>query len=238
MKANELQDHIFSTYVTLRYGMAIVFAVFPLLLYLIGRYHGIALENSMSHYYFAPFDNTTESIFPMRVWFVGILFALGIFFYLYKGFSSKENIALNFAGGFALGVAIFPMNHGCGNSCPPINLHGICAVSLFLCMAFVVWFCSKDTLRLLNNEELERRYLLSYKAAGWLMIISPVIALVFTLVLQDLKKYTFFIEASGVEAFAFYWWMKSKELSKLPVEKLALDERLEFDEESKALKMI
>lgn len=235
IKGNELQEHIFSTYVTLRYGMTIICAAFPLLLYLIGLYHGIGLENSMSHYYFAPSDNPEERVFPMRVWFVGILFAVGIFFYLYKGFSSKENIALNLAGWFALGVAIFPMNHNCGNSCPPINLHGICAVSLFLCIAFVSLFCAKDTLRFLDSGKLEKKYLLRYRVAGWLMLASPLIALAFTLIFRDFQKYTFFIEASGVWAFAFYWGMKSKELSKSPAEKLALTQKLEFDKERKVL---
>lgn len=53
MKANELQIHIFKTYLSLRYGMAIFAFAFPVLLYAIGVYNDIPLQDSMSNYYFA-----------------------------------------------------------------------------------------------------------------------------------------------------------------------------------------
>lgn len=224
MKRNELQNHVFATYLTLRYGMAALAVAFPVILYVFGRViYGIELENSMSHYYFAlaP-DDPSKRAFPMRVWFVGLLFAIGVFLYLYKGFSVKENLALNFAGLFAVGVAVFPMNWGCGNACSPVNMHGTCAVSLFLCIAFVSLWCAKDTLHLLENEELAASYRKQYRWLGVLMIASPLIALLITFLMQDFKKYTFFIEAAGVWAFAFYWWKKSEELSRSSAEKRAL----------------
>jgi hypothetical protein len=46
-----LKAHIFGTYITLRFGMGILAAAFPLVLYLAGRFHGIALQGSMSAYY-------------------------------------------------------------------------------------------------------------------------------------------------------------------------------------------
>jgi len=44
----------------------------------------------------------------MREVFVGILFAVGAYLYLYKGFSAVENIALNLAGTFAICIPLFP----------------------------------------------------------------------------------------------------------------------------------
>lgn len=102
MHANELQRHFFSTYINLRYGMAAIAFALPIVLFTTGYLHGIPLQDSMSHYYFAlsP-EDATQKAYPVRTWFVGILFALAAFLYLYKGFSKKENIALNLAGLFA-----------------------------------------------------------------------------------------------------------------------------------------
>jgi len=156
MNHNELQKHIFSTYITLRYGVALIAFGFPVLLYLIGRfYYGINLEDSMSHYYYslAPQDLTMRE-FPMRVWFVGLLFAIGVFLYLYKGFSVKENIALNIAGISALGVALFPMDIQCSVDCSSFSLHGASAIVLFLAIGFVCLKCTKETLQYLNDPKL------------------------------------------------------------------------------------
>jgi hypothetical protein len=224
MNRDELQEHVFSTYVTLRFGVAAVALAFPVLLYVVGRFvHGIDLENSMSNYYFslAP-DDLSKRGFPMRAWFAGLLFAIGVFLYLYKGFSDKENIALNFAGLFALGVALFPMNWECSSHCSKVNPHATFAVLLFLCIAFVSLTCAKDTLHLLNNPPLEASFLRKYRLLGALMIASPLVAMVITFLLQDLKKYVFFVEAAGVWAFALYWWVKSQELSLSGAEKKAL----------------
>jgi hypothetical protein len=227
MKANELQKHVFSTYITLRYGMAILALAFPLLLYAIGLYHGISLQDSFSHYYFAlsPAD-TTEKVFPMRTWFVGILFALGACLYLYKGFSRRENYALNLAGAFAWGVALFPMSIGCRDNCPKLSLHGACAIALFLCISFVSLNCAGETLDLLTDPKLRDRFSLQYKALGLLMIAAPLVAYFLTITVNDFHKYVFFVEGVGVWAFALYWWRKSVELSITGAEKLAIDEKL------------
>jgi hypothetical protein len=89
----------------------------------------------------------------MRSWFVGPLFVLGIFLYVYKGFSDTENWLLNIAGISALGVALFPMGWNCGNNCQSVSilgneitLHGTFAIISFLSMAAVALWCAKDTL--------------------------------------------------------------------------------------------
>src|SRR5690349_1291230 len=103
----ELQQNILTTYVNIRTGTAIVGILFPLILWLGGRLHvGLCLQGSMSAYYHA----TGVAGHSMRDWFVGLLFAVGIFLVLYKGYSHAENWALNIAGILALGVAVFPMH--------------------------------------------------------------------------------------------------------------------------------
>jgi hypothetical protein len=229
MKSNDLQKHVFSTYLTLRYGMAVLAFVFPPLLYVIGKFYGISLQDSMSAYYFAlsPTD-VTEKVFPLRTWFVGILFTLGAYLYLYKGFSKIENYVLNFAGACAWGVALFPMPYGCGDNCPKLSPHGICAILFFLGVAATTLFFSSDTLYLLPNPALRNRFRLQYRVLGVVMIASPIVALLISSFFKDFNKFTFITETVGFWAFALYWWRKSVELSITEADELAVREELEI----------
>ena len=60
------------------------------------------LAGSMSEYYWA----AAGDVVPARNVFVGGLFAVSACLWLYKGFSPRENVALNLAGLFAVGVAL------------------------------------------------------------------------------------------------------------------------------------
>ena len=223
MKSDELQNHIFATYVNLRIGVAIIAIAFPLLLWVGGAMQGLPLQDSMSAYYHAISNDKS-----MRNWFVGILFAVGVFLYLYKGYSPQENYALNFAGAFAIGVAIFPMEWNCGEECKKISMHGTCAILFFLCIAYVCIRCASDTLHLLNDKVRERRYRILYRQIGIGMILSPLIALLLTLIFQQFKSFTFFAEAAGIWIFAAYWLLKSRELSSTNAERLALHDKIEI----------
>jgi hypothetical protein len=167
---------------------------------------------------------------PMRTWFVGILFTLGVLMVLYSGFSWQEDWALNLAGVSALGVALFPTGLG--------FLHGPFAVFAFACLWFVAVFCAKNTLTVgfngPNEAEREHHYRHWYDVAGWLMILFPVLAVVLSLVfwvraVSSDEWYThlvFWLETSGLWCFAFYWWLKGQELKEHKVEQLAAERRL------------
>lgn len=216
---NALRDHIFSTYLTLRFGMAVLAIAFPPLLWGVGALrYGIDLQPSMSHYYFA--QSAELNAFPMRVWFVGLLFAIGACLYLYKGFTNWENGALNGAGAFAALVALYPMNIACEANCG-FSAHGTFAVLLFVCLAIVALFCAKATLDYLPAD-LRAKYRLAYTWLGAAMVASPVAALLLTAFTGSTARYTFFAEACGVWAFAAYWWVKSREMAISGAEKRAL----------------
>jgi hypothetical protein len=225
MKAELLRKHIYATYLTLRYGMAAIAVFFPMLLYLGGRFYGVSPQDSMSAYYFASAQGGGEP--PMRVWFIGLLFALGICLILYRGFSKKEDLLLDFAGLFAICVALFPMQWNCVTDCPTITPHGIFAVLLFSCIGTVSLICTKETLRFLPDEKLRLRYRAKYRFIGAVMIASPLSAFVATSLLDDHAKYRFFIETSGIMAFAYYWWTKNRELAESEGELLALQGKIE-----------
>jgi hypothetical protein len=86
MTPAELQEHMYKTYISLRVGLCLLALVFPFLLWGIGWWNDIPLQNQISEYYFAFAPPTSElRVFPGRVVFVGILFVLGFFLMLYKG---------------------------------------------------------------------------------------------------------------------------------------------------------
>lgn len=226
MKPFEKQKHMLATYLSLRYGVAIIGALLPLTLWFWGAAKGIELQNSMSAYYHAI---SLTLGYSMRDWFVGILFAIGISLILYKGFSRRENVALNIAGILAVCVALFPMNWNNGDETASISIHGTCAVLFFVCISYVCIKCAKETLFLLNNEVLERKYGNIYKILGIGMLLSPLIALIITFLFQQLSSYTFFVEAVGVWIFATYWIIKSRELSITQADKKYIIEQNETD---------
>ncbi|MEW5928751.1 MAG: hypothetical protein AB1941_14885 [Gemmatimonadota bacterium] len=231
-KGESLHDHVFGTYITLRRGMAIMAAAFPLLLWILGRLlYGIDLQGSMSAYYFAVSTPGSDA-FPMRTWFVGLLFAIGGFLYLYKGFTDRENFALNLAGVFAVMVAVFPMDRddaaGAEQSvASQLSIHGASALLLFACLAYVAVACAGKTLRLLPpaHKGKEQAFRRAYKIIGWSMFAAPVGAFVYTLVSGDRARYVFVVEALGIWAFSAYWAVKSYEMSLSRAEKKVLEER-------------
>jgi hypothetical protein len=213
-----LEEHVLATYFTLRVGIAVIAIAFPLLLWLGGRFYvGLPLQDSMSAYYHAAVDGRS-----MRNWFVGILFAVGVFLYLYKGFSNKENYALNVAGVMAIGVAVFPMEWACGEACSRYSVHGVCAVLFFVSIAFVSVRCAADTLSLIQDEHLRTVFRRAYKTLAGLMLASPAIALVLNFILLQHRAAVFYVEAFGILAFAAYWLTKSRELALSQAEKKAL----------------
>ncbi len=225
---NALRNHVFSTYITLRYGMAVLGFAFPVLLWAVGKLlYGIELQPSMSHYYFAPYpDNPGETAFPMRVWFVGLLFAIGAGLFLYKGFTNWENVALNLAGGFAWLVALCPMDIDWKADCG-LSPHGTFAILLFFCLAFVSLFCAVATLEYLPPEPgLQAKFRRGYELLGALMLLSPLAAFVLTLVTSESSRFIFVTEALGVWFFAAYWLVKSREMEKSGAEMRALEAKI------------
>jgi hypothetical protein len=197
---DHLWRHVTGSYHTLRLGMGIVGVALPLVLWWGGwLIFSTELKASMSAYYWT----------SMRNVFVGLLFAVGALLYLYKGFSPKENVALNLAGFSALGVALVPE----GTS----KIHGVCAVFLFLCIAYVSIFRSNDTLKYVLDANRKARYTHTYRILGVLMIALPLTAFILISALQvdqTNKNVTFAVEFAGIWAFAAFWLVKGREIKR------------------------
>lgn len=194
-----IRRHIYSTYFALRLGMGAIAFAFPLILWGGGLATESGLLGSMSEYYHS----------AMRDWFVGLLFAVGAFLYLYKGFSDRENIALNLAGLFAFAVALVPT----GTSW----LHGAAALAMFACMVFVALATHGDTVQYILDRERAALYRRTYKTLGALMFVLPIVAAILIAALQwhnDLEKksFVFAVELGAIWAFSAYWLVKGREI--------------------------
>jgi hypothetical protein len=226
-----LSEHMLATYKTLRRSLIVLGLTFPFLLWGVGKgLYGIPLQSSMSRYYFAPYpESPDEKIFPMRIWFAGGLFAIGAALYLYKGFTNWENVALNLAGSCAALVALVPMSiEPCTGSNCSFSWHGLFAVLLFLCLAFVALFCAQATLQYLppEHKHLLPGFRLRYKVVGVLMVLSPLGAFVLTRNTEGQSYFIFWAEAFCVLTFAWYWFEKTREMELSKAEKKAVEEKL------------
>jgi hypothetical protein len=204
----DLQKHILSSYTALRRGIGLLAVALPLILSILGIVLArVALQESISAYYHAGAG-------AMRNWFVGILWAIGVFLLLYRGFTQRENIALDMAGILLIVVAMVPMEWDCGDSCQKVSVHGVSAISFFLMIGYVCIFRSSDTLHLVKDSARRHCYRKLYRFLGHAMWVFPtIVGVLLFLGANPLGPYTIFIlETVAIWVFAAYWLIKSREI--------------------------
>jgi hypothetical protein len=218
--ADELQKHMASTYANLRLWTGAIGVSLPLLLWFVGPIaESERLRASMSAYYYSQ---------AMSDVFVGGVVAVGVLLYLYKGFSTKENWALNVAGACAIGVALFPTTAPIDAPDHGFTLHATFAVLFFLSIAYVCIFRASDTLSLIRDADRAKRLRAVYRGLGIAMLVSPITAAILTLALER-TALTFFLEAVAIETFAAYWLVKTWELRATHADRLALAAKLKVE---------
>lgn len=215
---DRLRQNLLLSYIHVSKGIGIIAFLFPVAVYLDGLAFGISLEDSLSAYFFAkagggidPFDH------PARVLFVGGLFAIGTFLFLYKGFTRGENIILNLAGLFAIGVAVLPMGMFKFHffTSEAFTPHVICAIAMFVCIIYIAIWGKRNSLDLMDDPERKAFYEKRYNIIAGLMASFILIALVVFLFRIRAKSLVFWLECAGIWVFAAYWWLKSNELNEL-----------------------
>ena len=213
----KLREHIFSTYFWLRIGMLVIALAFPLVLWIVGRwYYGLQLQDSMSAYYWASIKEGGDA--PMRVWFVGLLFALGSCLFLYKGYASLEDLLLNVAAVCAICVALFPMCWDRWSECPSFSWHGFFAIVFFVLLALVAvlhglyalgWLQSGPHRRLEDREYFI--YAILYVVTAAVMVLAPVLTWLF---FEGNPARTFWAEVAGISAFCVLWGVQIVQISR------------------------
>ncbi|PAX07806.1 DUF998 domain-containing protein [Sphingomonas lenta] len=201
--------NISSSYFSLRRGLAGIAIAFLIVLWIAGG--PTQLQSSISAYYH--FDNGA-----LRDVFVGVLCAIGAFLHFYRGYSTKENIALNCAGIAAVLIALFPMTWPEGARTTWTGyIHGTSAVLFFLLIAYVCVFRSAETLRHIDDPNRRAWFARAYKTLGTLMIAVPAsIWIIHQFFPAQEKSYLVFaIEVAGIYVFSAFWLIKSWEIASL-----------------------
>ncbi len=209
------------SYLTIRRAVGILGIVLPVVLVVGSVVCGgcDSIQVSISKYYHT----------NMRDVFVGILCAVALFMYAYKGYkNSADNIAGNLACIFALGVAMFPTSLPGQTTCINIThnasivnyFHFISATLFFLTLAYFSIFLftktdkSKEELKEHYPNKLKRNSI--YRICGYVIIGSIILI---ALYLQVLKEYfpkmesynpIFWLEALALWAFGISWLTKGK----------------------------
>jgi hypothetical membrane protein len=97
--------------------------------------------------------------------------------------------------------------------------HGFCAVSFFLCIAFVSAICSRDTLVLIRDPKVREKYRKTYIGLAIAMMASPIAAYIFNFFTSQHSS-VYWAELFGIYAFAAYWCVKTKEMSGPDIKRL------------------
>lgn len=208
-------------YIKLRTGMGVLAFVFPLIfLFSSWVLNRTEMQPSISEYYI------TREL--ERNLFVGLLICIGIFLWLYEGYSYWENKLLDLSGILVALVALFPVNASSftlGNTTIPViwdigratlSVHGISAVTFFVCIIIVATVFSRTTLRgRPDSMKWARRYKL---IATWMLAGIGVAVLSRMFPDSWLGHFfdgngVFWAEAFGVWGFATFWLVKTKEVN-------------------------
>ena len=220
-----LYESIAKSYFTLRIGLAALAFLFPIALWLwAGPEH---LQSSISAYYHFRHVAGGESAYgagAARDLFVGVLWAIGAFLFFYKGYSSKENIALNVAGVAAVFISLFPKAWPDEATTFTNTVHFTSAVTFFLAIAYVCLFRPGDTLPLLRDEAQQRRFKRLYALLCALMVGVPLGLFALHLLADsfgvlgdraDESRVVLWVEIAGIWVFSAFWLAKSREIAQI-----------------------
>ncbi len=170
----------------------------------------------------------------MRDVFVGVLWAIGVFLFSYKGYGQEDDWAGNLACIFAIGVTLFPTTPECvaASNCPPtLNvpqaqvvgyLHFFFAACFFLTLSYFSIFLFTRT-NPKGKPPMTRRKLLRnriYRICGYLMVFCIVLIGVYSFVLSKawpvLESYhpIYWLEALAIVTFGVSWIIKGEAILK------------------------
>lgn len=176
------------------------------------------IQSSLSAYYHTRMGDV----------FVGTLCAIGVFLYAYRGYtqgSDNDDRVGNFAGVFAIGVALFPTDLSDGLAAPKTFAgiaHAVFAASFFLTLAYflLVLFTKSHPDRPRTPEKKRRDRV--YRVGGYTIIASialigilgaiKTLGLVPWKVLQAVEAWNpaFWLESIAVIAFGISWAVKGQ----------------------------
>jgi hypothetical protein len=205
-------QHVVLSYAEIRRAIGILAFVLPLLLGPVGWFvFGVEIQDNMSNYYHT----------PLRDIFVGMLSAIGIFLFCYRGYDWVENWTANIGSMAILGVAFFPLD---ANSDPMVQntisgyIHMFSGGLFFLTLSLysLFYFPSSRTSEFEQQPHEAQRDLV-YRLSGVVILLSMSAMGVFLFVLPADGKLIwnrynlmFWLEWVALWSFAAAWLTKGQ----------------------------
>jgi len=177
------------------------------------------LKPSVSSYYYTTMGN----------FLTGILCAVALFMFTYKGFDWRDQLATNIAGFFAASTAIFPTDYDPHSAfcdvfsklpgCISNKVHYLSAAIFFVTLAYtsIFLFTKSDKNKIERGIQKRRRNRI-YRTCGIIMVVALllILSLQITTVSEAVGKYDpeFFLETITLWAFGFSWLVKGETILK------------------------
>jgi GNAT superfamily N-acetyltransferase len=203
-------DQYVQNYLNLRKAIGLIGVALPFVLAIGGLLGSTSLQTSLSSYYHT----------LMRDVFVGSLCAMAVFFWSYRGYDDRDNIAANIACVSGLGVALFPV---AAVEYPDVServfevVHVVSAAAFFLVLAgmsiFLFRLSDQKPLRKMKRVR-NRVYLIS--GITILVCLAGIVLVSIPAVRDTLKSYrpVFWLESLAVFAFGVSWFVKGRTILK------------------------
>lgn len=223
--ANHSQNPHLISYLYLRKAVGFLGLALPIILVLGSVLVGNCdeIQSSISDYYHT----------LMRDVFVGIICAIALFLFSYKGYEDdkRDNIAGTLASFCALGVAIFPTSPEnpvplCDTpacNIPAVitnpfisNLHFVFATSFFLVLTYFSLFLFTKTKSMSTQTKQKKTRNSIYKTCGYIMLACIALIALYFFYLEkrylNLAKFdpVFWLETIALWAFAVSWLIKGE----------------------------
>jgi hypothetical protein len=244
-----ISEQIQGTYFRLRFSVAIIGLLFPVILYFGGRMNRFGLRGSMSAYYWATanapcpcgeypehsgkckkIEKSSEE--DKACLALPAATEAGSMRSYFVGFLFAVGAILFANKGYSRREDIFLNIAGVsawlialfpmpwtGKPAPLYWVHGTAAIIFFLAIAAVAAFCSHATVELINDPTQRKLYMGAYRLLAVLMIASPIAAYILNAHILRRDNATYWVEFCGIWAFAAYWIVKGIEMSGPDTEK-------------------
>ena len=213
----QLDNEYIISYFTLRKAIGWLGLLMPIIV----RWGAKLLEKIPSHDSISAYYYTS-----MRDEFVGVLAAIGVFLFCYRGPDKKDNFWTNVAGLCAIGIALLPTapiyherissqyntsslecysNHG------PLGFHIYVVAAFFLIISYLTIFrFPKPSRPYITKQKRSRNKI--YRICGVVMVVMLIAIVAFKAINKD--QSIFWPETIAIVAFGIAWLVKGQAILK------------------------
>jgi hypothetical protein len=208
-QAGDPDEPFVLSYLGLRKAVGIIGLTLPIVLVFGTMFvsRSAEIERSISYYYYT----------CMGSWFVGSLWAIGVFLLSTRGYDHRDAIAGRLACFFAIGVSLFPTSPTSKQNLVGY-IHWTCAALLFLILAYFCLCLFTETARDKTPTVKKGQRNTVYRVCGWIILVSiaciPISKIPTISSVASGCQPVFWFETFAVLAFGVAWLVKGEAILK------------------------